>query len=103
MNLVALFFAGAFLCNSLPHLVCAVQGQPFPSPFAKPSGIGNSSPLVNFVWGFGNLLAGLAIASRFPLSIGLNANFVVLMAGAAAIGLQLSWHFGKVMRTRAAK
>jgi hypothetical protein len=49
MNSVALFFAGAFLCNSIPHLTKGLQGEPFPSPFAKPPGKGNSSPLVNFL------------------------------------------------------
>ena len=40
LNYIALFFAGAFLCNAIPHLVAGLQGQPFPSPFAKPPGRG---------------------------------------------------------------
>ncbi|HEY4169248.1 MAG TPA: hypothetical protein VGM96_20835 [Reyranella sp.] len=27
---IALFFAGAFLCNSLPHLAAGLQRRPFP-------------------------------------------------------------------------
>jgi hypothetical protein len=103
MNYVALFFAGAFLCNSIPHLVAGLQGAPFPSPFAKPRGVGDSSPLVNFLWGFFNLLAGLVLLARNPVSLGLNAEFLTLLAGALAIGLQLSLHFGKVQRDKAAK
>lgn len=45
------FGAGLFLCNCLPHLAAGLQGQPFPSPFSKPRGVGNSSPLVNVLWG----------------------------------------------------
>ncbi len=36
MDYIAVFFAGAFLCNSLPHLACGLSGAPFPTPFAKP-------------------------------------------------------------------
>ena len=52
MHYVAAFFAGAFLCNCIPHLDCGLRGAPFPTPFAKPRGIGDSSPLINVLWGF---------------------------------------------------
>ncbi|MGB6963179.1 MAG: hypothetical protein WBD83_03265 [Xanthobacteraceae bacterium] len=48
---VAYFFAGAFLANSIPHFVQGVCGNKFQSPFASPSGIGESSAIVNVVWG----------------------------------------------------
>jgi len=95
---LAWFFAGAFLCNSLPHLAAGLQGQPFPSPFARPRGVGNSSPLVNVLWGLFNLVVGLVLLSLQPVSIGLNAPFVVVVAGALAIGVYLALHFGKVRR-----
>ena len=95
---IAWFFAGAFLCNSLPHLVAGVQGRPFPSPFAKPRGVGNSSPLVNVLWGMFNVVVGLVLLSLQPVSIGLNLLFVVVIAGALAIGVFLALHFGKVLK-----
>jgi hypothetical protein len=67
MEYVCHFFAGAFLCNCIPHLVAGLQGAPFPTPFAKPRGVGNSSPPVNFLWGSFNLPAGVALLSAPPV------------------------------------
>lgn len=61
MNFIANYFAGAFLCNCIPHLVCGLKGDPFPTPFAKPRGIGNSSPLTVFCWGFFNAVTGATL------------------------------------------
>ncbi|HEY0199597.1 MAG TPA: hypothetical protein VGC19_13860 [Rhodanobacter sp.] len=100
MNYVAAFFAGAFHCNGVPHLVAGLQGMPFPTPFAKPRGVGNSPALVNFLWGALNLLAGLALLSVSGVAIGLNLGFLVFVLGGLALGTHLSNHFGKVMRSR---
>ena len=100
MHYLANFFAGAFLCNCIPHLVCGLQGAPFPSPFAKPRGVGDSSPLVNFLWGFFNLLVGGYLLSIDPVAFGINTDFMVLLLGAFLLGLYLALHFGKVMRDR---
>ncbi len=94
----SLFFAGMFLCNSLPHLSAGLQGSPFPTPFAKPRGVGNSSSFVNFLWGAFNLCVGLAVLSRHPIVLGLNFDCLALGAGALAIGVYLSRHFGKVRK-----
>lgn len=51
MKFVAFFLAGALLCNGIPHLSSGLTGSPFPTPFAKPRGVGASPPLVNFFWG----------------------------------------------------
>jgi hypothetical protein len=103
MNYVADFFAGALLCNCLPHLVCGLQGAPFPTPFAKPRGVGDSSPLINFLWGAFNLLAGVLLLSWHPLAVGLSPAFAVFVAGFLALGIQLSLHFGKVRSGRSSK
>jgi len=92
------FFAGAFLCNCLPHLICGLQGAPFPSPFSKPRGIGDSSPLVNFLWGAFNLFVGLLLLSWNPVAIGFHLDFAALIAGFLALGVQLSVHFAKVRK-----
>jgi hypothetical protein len=98
MNFIVIFFAGAFLCNCSPHACSGMMGQPFPSPFSKPMGIGDSPPLVNFIWGFFNLVVGLFLLSRYPVAIGFNANFTTLLVGILVMGLNLSTHFGKVRR-----
>ena len=54
-GILACFFGGAFLANSLPHLMNGVSGRAFQSPFAKPPGQGLSSSTVNVLWGFFNL------------------------------------------------
>ncbi len=100
---VAAFFAGAFLCNCLPHLVCGLQGTPFPSPFSKPRGVGDSSPLVNVLWGAFNLLLGVLLLSRNPVTIGLSMDFAAFVAGFLALGIQLSLHFGMVRQSRSSK
>jgi hypothetical protein len=99
MNYLILFLAGVFLCNSIPHAIAGLQGTPFPSPFAKPPGKGNSSPLVNFLWGLFNFLIGLILLSRYSISIGPNPNFLSVIFGALAIGAPMSRHFGKVRQT----
>jgi hypothetical protein len=92
------FLGGAFLANGVPHFVHGISGTPFQSPFAKPSGVGESSPLSNVLWGFGNLVAGFVLLHYFwPVGA---AGWVTFGAGALAISIQLSLHFGKV---RAAK
>lgn len=103
MNIVTLFFAGAFLCNSIPHLCAGLMGQLFPSPFSKPAGIGDTPPVVNFLWGFFNFLVGIYLLSRYPVAVGFSPNFVALMVGVLVMGLQLSLHFGKVQRDKSAK
>ncbi len=96
MDHVALFFAGAFLCNAIPHLAAGLQGMPFPTPFARPRGIGNSPPFVNFLWGAFNVCVGLGILSHHPVVVGVNLDSLALAAGAVLLGLYLSHHFGKV-------
>jgi hypothetical protein len=65
MDYIASFFAGAFLCNCIPHLACGLRGETFPTPFANPRGKGPSAPIVNFLWGAFNLLVGSG-ASEVP-------------------------------------
>ena len=101
MNYVALFFAGAFLCNAIPHLCSGLQGLPFPTPFAKPHGIGSSPPIVNFLWGLANLLVGLYLLSRHEVIFGINPGFMAVLIGVLAIGTFTSVHFGRVQRSNA--
>jgi hypothetical protein len=100
MGSVAVFFAGALLCNCLPHVVCGLSGTPFPTPFAKPHGVGNSPPLVNFLWGAGNFFVGLYLLTVHPVTVGPNVDFLVLLAGVLILGSYLALHFGKVRASR---
>lgn len=100
MPVLALFLAGALFCNCIPHLAAGLHGSPFPTPFARPRGVGNSSPFVNFLWGAANLLAGLALLVRHPVVLGANLNCLAMAAGALLLGSYLSRHFGKVRAQR---
>jgi hypothetical protein len=102
MSYVSLFFAGAFLCNGIPHLCSGLMGRPFPTPFAKPRGVGDSSPLVNFLWGFFNLLVGSYLLSRHELAVGVNPELATLIFGALVLGTHLSLHFGRVQAAKKA-
>jgi hypothetical protein len=93
---LAYFFGGAFLVNAIPHFVSGVTGHKFPSPFAKPPGIGLSSPLVNVLWGGFNLFMGYLLVFRgyapyFPTA----RQSLVAAAGGFLMAIQLATWFGR--------
>ena len=97
MILVVYFFSGVFLVNGVPHFVHGISGNPFQSPFASPPGIGESSPLVNVLWGAFNFIIGyvlLAYGGFFEL--GINLPSLVFTSGGLAIAIILAVHFGRV-------
>jgi hypothetical protein len=92
---LAHLFAGAFLINTIPHLVNGLSGRRFPSPFASPPGVGESSALVNTLWGFANLVIGyVLLAGVGPFSFGLSLDALVVALGALLMGWRLAIHFG---------
>jgi len=93
---LANFFAGAFLCNAIPHLASGLKGETFPTPFAKPRGVGHSSAMLNFFWGSFNLIAGIALLTYQPIVIGTNPKTAIFAAGFLVLGSYLSVHFGNV-------
>ena len=103
MSYIALFFAGAFLCNSVPHLVAGLSGMPFPTPFAQPHGVGNSPPVIDFCWGAANFLVGLYLLQRHPVAVGFGGDFGVFLAGVVVLGVFSSLRFGKVRGSKAAQ
>jgi len=63
-HFIAYFFGGAFLMNTIPHLVAGVMGSPFQTPFASPPGEGLSSSMVNVLWSMFNLLVAYLLLCR---------------------------------------
>jgi hypothetical protein len=94
-NYIACFFAGAFLANAVPHYVQGVSGDRFPSPFSHPPGKGLSSPLVNVLWGLGNLVVGFVLFRVGKVSSGDNMLLGIFFAGIVAMSTMLSVNFAK--------
>jgi hypothetical protein len=96
------FVAGLFLANGVPHFVQGMSGSPFPSPFGKPPGVGESSPLSNVVWGFGNFVAGVLLLYFFgPRGTESSVGWIVAGLGVLVMAVQLAMHFGKVRAGKA--
>jgi len=97
LHLIAWFLAGGLAINTLPHLIAGLQGRAFQSPFAKPPGVGLSSPLSNVLWGFANLIVAWALFTQVGA---FDASDPVHAASAAAGGLLsgvfLALHFGRL-------
>ncbi len=94
---VAYFFAGMLLVNGVPHFVRGVSGRRFQSPFASPPGVGESSAIVNAVWGLVNLVAGWALVFGVgSFAFGLTTDALMVGLGALVTALGLAWHFGRV-------
>jgi hypothetical protein len=96
VHLIEWFFGGAFLANSVPHIVNGISGRAFQSPFAKPPGQGLSSSTVNVLWGFFNL----AVAYVLLVWLGeLNLHYwwqiATAGAGALVLSVMMARHFGR--------
>jgi hypothetical protein len=93
---IAWFFGGAFLANTIPHLVNGVSGRPFQSPFAKPPGVGLSSSLVNVVWALVNLvIAWLLLAKVGSFDIRDLVSILPAGIGFGLMSVALAYGFGR--------
>ncbi|MGB7100657.1 MAG: hypothetical protein WBD95_18080 [Xanthobacteraceae bacterium] len=94
---LAHFFAGAFFANAVPHFVQGICGNKFQSPFASPRGVGESSAIVNVVWGFFNFVIAAFLIRYFftapPRPVGIA---IATGLGIFAMALLLAGHFSKV-------
>ena len=94
---LAHFFAGAFFANGVPHFVQGICGNKFQTPFASPRGVGESSAIVNVVWGFFNFVIAAFLIRYFfaapPRPVGIA---IATGLGIFAMALFLAVHFGKV-------
>jgi hypothetical protein len=93
---LAHFFAGAFLANGVPHFVNGISGRKFQTPFASPPGVGESSPVVNVLWGFANFVIGyLLLTGIGHFTYGPSIDSLVAGLGIVAISFVLSRHFSR--------
>lgn len=94
---VGWFFAGLFLTNAIPHVVQGMCGNRFQTPFASPPGVGESSAVINVLWGFCNLAIGFALLYIFlPQLPPPGPLCAAALLGGLVIALYLAWHFGRV-------
>jgi hypothetical protein len=92
---VAWFFGGAFIANTIPHLVHGVSGAPFHSPFATPPGYGMSSPTINVLWGLLNLAVGYLLVCRVgTFNLRNTRHILALGAGILLMSVMLARTFG---------
>ena len=91
---IAYFFAGVFLANGIPHFIHGISGESFSSPFAKPPGRGESSPLVNVIWGAVNFMIAWVLifkVGQFTFGFNLATGMVGVGAFITAVGLAISF------------
>lgn len=92
---ILVLLAGAFFANAIPHLVQGISGEPFPSPFGDPPGFGDSSPLVNVLWGSANLLIGYVLARLGRLAAINRLSMMLLFIGGVLMAIVLSQGFSR--------
>ena len=71
-------------------VACALAQTPDPIGL-----IGHSSALVNVFWGLFNVIVGLVLVDKAPITIGMNEGFIAAIAGAVSLGVFVALHFGK--------
>jgi hypothetical protein len=95
------FVAGLFLANGVPHFVQGISGASFQTPFASPPGVGESSPVVNVLCGFLNLVVSFSLLFEFaPKRADVVFEWACFGLGALALALFCAWHFGRVRSGR---
>ncbi|GAB2859669.1 hypothetical protein [Nocardioides pacificus] len=85
--------AGTLLANAVPHGVKGLTGQRFPSPFARPPGVGLSSPLTNVAWSTMNLAAGALLLRGGATT---PRDRLTVAAGATGMAFFLAHYFGSL-------
>jgi hypothetical protein len=96
-NYIAAFFAGAFLANVVPHFFHGISGDRFPTPFAHPPGRGLSSPTVNVIWAWVNLVIGYVLFRAGNVRAQETPTLIAFLAGIIFISTALSFSFRQKM------
>ncbi len=92
-HLVAWFVGGAFLVNSIPHLVAGVSGSPFQTPFTQP---GLSSSPANVLWAAFNLIVAWILLRVGDFRPGRAQDFAAAGLGSFAMGTILAFGLGRL-------
>jgi len=96
-HFAAWFFGGAFLANTIPHLVNGISGSPFQTPFASPHGEGLSSSTVNVLWGMFNLMVGYVLVVQVgQFDLRQTTHVAVLGLGVFVMAMMLARRFGRL-------
>ncbi|MGB2799250.1 MAG: hypothetical protein WBC82_05355 [Dehalococcoidia bacterium] len=94
---LAYFLAGVFLANGVPHFMHGISGKKFQSPFASPPAVGESSPLVNVIWGLVNFIIGYALIYGVgDFTFGFSPAVLMVGLGAIVASVALAFYFGRV-------
>jgi hypothetical protein len=94
---LAYFFGGTFSVNAVPHFVSGVCGRRFPSPFASPPGKGESSAMVNVLWGAFNLVIGYLLVFRVgDFDVRGTGSMLAVGVGGLVMAVMLAANFGRV-------
>ncbi len=94
---LAYFLAGVLLANGVPHFVHGISGKKFQSPFASPPAVGESSPLVNVIWGLVNFIIGYALIYGVgDFTFGFSPAVLMVGLGAIVASVALAFYFGRV-------
>jgi hypothetical protein len=97
MDYLAYFASGLLITNGIPHFVNGISGRKFQSPFASPPGVGESSPLINVIWGMVNFVLGyLLLTGVGNFAGGISLDSVLFGLGSILMALILSFHFGRI-------
>jgi hypothetical protein len=91
--IIKAFFGGMFIFNSIPHLVKGIAGQTHMTPFKRVS-----SPILNVLWAFANLLFGaliMGLDSSGRLDVLSGNNFWAFVVGGFIMALMNASLFGK--------
>lgn len=93
----AYFFAGFFLVNGLPHFMYGISGKKFPTLLASPPAVGESSPLLNALWGLANFFIAYALAFGVgEFCCGFTRDVLMVGLGALAGAVFLALYFERV-------
>ena len=89
---LAYFFAGGFLANGVPHFIHGVSGKRFRTPFSRPMTTGESSPVLNVIWGVVNFLIGSALVFGVgQFQLGFSLDTLMLILGGIVMSLALAF------------
>ena len=93
------FAAGILAANSVPHFVHGISGRRFITPFASPPFVGESSPLVNVLWGLVNFVGAFSLVTGLgDFHPGFTLDTLWLFSGAALTAVGLAVYFPRVRK-----